>query len=124
MRHRAGPPCIALLLMATIAVGLSAQAPIASDSTARLSAVAPHATRDAGHDAPPVENADRRFAEAMLPHHMAAIEMARAELLRGTDPEMRRLAQEIIVDQQSEIDALSRWLRRTSTAPAPVTPAP
>src|SRR5919197_1242926 len=45
---------------------------------------------------------DVDFVALMLPHHEAAIDMARTELLHGTDPQMRRLAQEIIADQQSE----------------------
>jgi uncharacterized protein (DUF305 family) len=45
----------------------------------------------------------------MLPHHQAAIDMAKAELLHGTDPQMRRLAQEIITDQQSEIELMQLW---------------
>ena len=36
--------------------------------------------------------------------------MAKAELSYGKDPVMRRLAQEILVDQQSEIDAMRLWL--------------
>ena len=40
--------------------------------------------------------------------------MAKAELLYGKDPVMRRLAQEIMVDQQSEIDAMQLWLGKTA----------
>ena len=54
-------------------------------------------------------NPDRDFASMMIPHHQGAIDMAKAELLYGKDPVMRRLAQEIIVDQQSEIDAMQLW---------------
>ena len=35
---------------------------------------------------------------------------AKAELSYGKDPVMRRLAEEIIVDQQSGIDAMNLWL--------------
>jgi uncharacterized protein (DUF305 family) len=55
---------------------------------------------------------DRDFAAMMTPHHRGAIDMARAELSYGKDPVMRRLAEEIIVDQQSEIDAMALWLSR------------
>jgi uncharacterized protein (DUF305 family) len=40
--------------------------------------------------------------------------MAKTELIYGKDPVMRRLAQEILVDQQSEIDAMQLWLRKTA----------
>ena len=46
---------------------------------------------------------DADFVRLMLPHHQAALDMAKAELKYGEDPQMRRLAQEIVTDQQSEI---------------------
>lgn len=66
--------------------------------------------------APMNRNVDHDFAVMMIPHHEGAIDMAKAELIYGTDPVMRRLAQEILVDQQSEIDAMRLWLGKT-TAP-------
>jgi uncharacterized protein (DUF305 family) len=56
---------------------------------------------------------DHDFATMMMPHHQGAIDMAKAELTYGKDPVMRRLAQEIIVDQNSEIDAMRLWLTKT-----------
>jgi len=61
---------------------------------------------------------DRDFASMMIPHHQGAIAMAKAELSYGSNPVMRRLAQEIIVDQQSEIEAMLLWLGDSATAPA------
>src|SRR5260370_35516304 len=57
---------------------------------------------------------DHDFATMMIPHHQGAIDMAKAELLYGKAPVMRRLAQEILVDQQSEIDAMQLWLEKTA----------
>jgi Uncharacterized protein conserved in bacteria len=54
---------------------------------------------------------DADFALMMIPHHQGAIEMAKVELQFGTDPKLRRLAQEIIVTQQSEIDVMKLALR-------------
>jgi uncharacterized protein (DUF305 family) len=51
-------------------------------------------------------NPDADFAAMMIPHHEGAIEMAKVELQFGTNPRLRRLAQEIIVTQQSEIDVM------------------
>jgi hypothetical protein len=48
-------------------------------------------------------DADRDFARMMIPHHQGAIDMAVAELRYGRDERLRRLAQEIVVDQQQEI---------------------
>ena len=55
---------------------------------------------------------DQDFATMMMPHHDSAIGMARTELSYGKDPVMRRLAGAIIVQQQSEINAMSLWLRK------------
>jgi uncharacterized protein (DUF305 family) len=57
-------------------------------------------------------NSDVDFVRLMLPHHQAAIDMARTQLTYGKDPQMRRLAQEIITDQQSEIDLMRLWLKQ------------
>jgi hypothetical protein len=56
-------------------------------------------------------NADTDFASLMIPHHQGAIEMAKVELQFGTDPRLRRLAQEIIVTQQSEIEVMKGAIR-------------
>jgi uncharacterized protein (DUF305 family) len=64
--------------------------------------------------APMNGDVDHDFAAMMIPHHQGAIDMAKAELLYGKDPVMRRLAQEILVDQQSEIDAMQLWLEKTA----------
>ena len=55
---------------------------------------------------------DADFVRFMLPHHQAALDMAKAELTHGKDPQMRRLAQEIVTDQQSEIELMHLWLER------------
>jgi len=62
--------------------------------------------------APMSGDVDHDFAAMMMPHHEGAIDMAKAELSYGKDPVMRRLAEEIIVDQQSEIDAMNLWLSK------------
>jgi hypothetical protein len=54
-------------------------------------------------DVPFSGDPDRDFARMMIPHHQGAIDMAIAELRYGKDERLRRLAQEIIVDQQQEI---------------------
>jgi uncharacterized protein (DUF305 family) len=70
---------------------------------------------DSGMKAAPMNgNIDHDFAAMMIPHHQGAIDMAKAELLYGKDPVMRRLAKEIIVDQQSEIEVMQLWLSKKS----------
>src|SRR5262245_14016187 len=71
---------------------------------------------------------DRDFARMMIPHHQGAIDMALAELRHGKDPRLKRLAQEIIVEQQQEIAvmrlALGEKLPPGAPAPTQVPPGP
>ena len=64
------------------------------------------------HTAPHTGDPDQDFVGMMIPHHQGAIDMAKAILLYGKDPQMRRLAQEIITDQQSEIQLMQLWLKQ------------
>lgn len=64
------------------------------------------------HSVKPSGDVDEDFVRLMLPHHEGAVEMAKVELLCGKDPINRRLAQEIIVEQQSEIDLMRLWLSK------------
>jgi hypothetical protein len=54
----------------------------------------------------PSGNVDQDFAAMMIPHHQGAIDMAQAELRHGHNEQLRRLAQEIVVEQQQEIVAM------------------
>jgi uncharacterized protein (DUF305 family) len=76
------------------------------------------AMHSAMHDVSLVGKPDADFALMMMPHHQGAIEMAKVELQFGTDPILRRLAQEIIITQQSEIDVMKLALRKYPLAGA------
>jgi hypothetical protein len=54
----------------------------------------------------PTGNVDADFVAMMIPHHQGAIDMAQAELRYGHNEQLRRIAQEIIVEQQQEIAAM------------------
>ena len=54
---------------------------------------------------------DRDFAMMMRIHHQGAIDMAQAEVMAGKDPQMRKLAKEIIAAQKKEIALIDRWLK-------------
>ena len=51
----------------------------------------------------PTGDVDADFVAMMVPHHQGAIDMALAVLRHGRNPQIKRLAQEIIVTQQQEI---------------------
>ncbi|CAM3628013.1 DUF305 domain-containing protein [Bordetella sputigena] len=75
----------------------------------------------AGMEAKPSGDVDQDFVAMMIPHHQGAIEMAQAELRYGRNEQLRRIAQEIIVDQQQEIAAMRLALGQPLP---PSTPAP
>ena len=53
---------------------------------------------------------DRAFMNNMIPHHQSAIAMAEVALEESENPEIRKLAQNIIESQQSEIEQMQGWL--------------
>jgi uncharacterized protein (DUF305 family) len=57
---------------------------------------------------------DVAFNCGMLPHHQGAILMARVELKYGKDPANRKLAEEIIKDQEREVKEMLDWLEKRS----------
>lgn len=78
-------------------------------------------TMMAGMAPKPTGDVDADFAAMMIPHHQGAIDMAVLELRYGRNEQLRRIAQEIIVDQQQEIAAMRLALGqplRPAAAPA------
>ena len=60
----------------------------------------------------PTGHPDTDFATMMIPHHQGAIDMAKAELQYGKDPELRSLAQTIVKAQETEIAGMKDWLAK------------
>jgi len=60
----------------------------------------------AGMGEKPTGDIDRDFVTSMSAHHQGAIDMAVTMLKYGHNEQLKRLAQEIIVDQQQEIAAM------------------
>jgi uncharacterized protein (DUF305 family) len=122
-RHRA----YALLILLLVLGPLAAAGPHGHDEMAQPSgqeaqtpfgamlASAMKAMDEGMRRAPMTGDPDRDFAAMMIPHHQGAIDMAKAELLYGKNPILRRLAQEIIIAQNSEIEILQRELQHPTT---------
>ncbi|HSM81902.1 MAG TPA: DUF305 domain-containing protein [Nodosilinea sp.] len=55
------------------------------------------------------EEFDRRFIDAMIPHHEGAVAMAEDLQGKSDRPELQALAEEIIASQQAEIDQMMEW---------------
>jgi uncharacterized protein (DUF305 family) len=57
----------------------------------------------------PTSNPDKDFVTMMMPHHQGAIDMANIELKYGKDPELRRMANNIVSAQEKEIAEMKQW---------------
>lgn len=58
---------------------------------------------------------DIRFVQLMIEHHQAAIDMARMEVMRGTDARVKAAAQGVMTAQEKEIALMDGWLRGWGT---------
>lgn len=127
---RLGTTCVAALLAlstasiahadgnqtaATNPSGADPEAPFLADNDAAMSKMMQ------GMAVQPTGDIDRDFALMMIPHHQGAIDMAEAELRYGSNETLRRIAQEIIVDQLQEIAVMRLAI---GDPPPPSAPAP
>jgi uncharacterized protein (DUF305 family) len=69
----------------------------------------------------PTGDIDRDFTLMMIPHHQGAVDMALAQLRYGKNEQLRRIAQEIVVEQMQEINAMRMAIGEPLP---PSTPAP
>ncbi len=71
---------------------------------------------------------DRDFVAMMVPHHQGAVDMAQTYLRYGHNPQLLRLAQEIVVTQLQEITvmrlAVGEPLPPSAPAPTQSSPTP
>jgi uncharacterized protein (DUF305 family) len=57
-------------------------------------------------------NPDVAFVKGMIPHHQGAIEMARIVLRYGKDEQTKKLAMDVIREQEREIGEMQAWLKK------------
>ena len=110
-------PTIALVFAVGLAAGarsqtaFEAEAPFLAENSAALERMM------SDMDIKPTGNVDRDFAAMMIPHHQGAIDMAKALLRYGHNEQLRRIAQEIIVDQEQEIAVMRLALNQPLPPP-------
>jgi uncharacterized protein (DUF305 family) len=69
----------------------------------------------------PVDEAETRFLQLMIPHHEGGVMMAKAALDAGVRPEVERLATSILNGQQQEVDQMRDMLSaRGADIPPPL----
>ena len=116
-----------LMCCMLVPAGFAADAPAAGS----MAMAAPHAKSEADHammagmtrmrhemsSAPMTGDADHDFVAMMTPHHAGAIDMAKVELRYGKDPELLRLAHDVVRAQEREIAQMNAW---AAAHPSPV----
>ena len=115
---RRAPPIIAAWAVAATAMTATTDSNVAAFTADNKAAMTRMMAR---MNVRPSGDIDRDFAALMIPHHQGAIDMALAELRYGKNEQLRRIAQEIIVDQQQEVIAMHLALGQPlpPSAPAP-----
>src|SRR5215510_6628332 len=110
----AGVITVAAATVSPVAEGDGQNAPFLAESHAAIKKMM------TAMNATPTGDVDADFAAMMIAHHTGAIEMAQAQLRAGRNEQLRRLAQEIIVTQQQDIEVMRLALAHTAVPAATV----
>jgi uncharacterized protein (DUF305 family) len=69
------------------------------------------------HSGKPTGNIDADFANMMIAHHQGAVDMSQLLLEKGKDAELKKFAQKVIADQNTEIALMKKYAVKTANFP-------
>lgn len=101
---------VVVAMLVSVCGALSSSATEATDQTLRAQLHDIMMRMDKSMTIPAQGSVDADFVAVMVPHHQAAIDMARVQLRYSHNPQIVRLCQEIIIEQQQEIEVMRRAL--------------
>lgn len=68
------------------------------------------------HQQKPTGNNDIDYANMMLQHHQAAVDMANLQISKGKDDSLKNFSRQVIAAQQKEIAFMAEFISRSNTA--------
>ena len=112
---------VALLTGSTITALSITDSARANEQNQQVQAPRPSTTAPMRQEMSRSQEVDKPFIEMMIPHHRGATEMAQMALSRAKSPEVKKLAQSIIQDQNREIQQMQTWYKQWYGTEAPMT---
>ncbi len=100
---------VAILVLIFMILGYAIYTNTAMHNSHETDTPQAHVNHTSTTTSPAIGISERQFIEHMIPHHQEAIDTAKQVLARGENPEVKALAENIIVTQEREISDMKTW---------------